>query len=132
MLLNYHAADLTLEGAFLAGLIAGPYTGALVGLLVGAPALLAGEFIAMPFASAAALPAAACASCAPRKTIWQFTPFVFVDLPTHVWQMVRKLEPNWQLVLLAAPVALELLRQTLGARFGACTGSSISTHRRCR
>jgi two-component system, LytTR family, sensor kinase len=35
-----------------------------------------------------------------------------------VWQMVRKLEPNWQLVLLLAPVALEILRQALGSRFG--------------
>ena len=50
LLLNYNAADLTLEGAFLAGLIAGPYAGALVGVLVGVPALLAGEFIALPFA----------------------------------------------------------------------------------
>ena len=31
LLLNYEAADLTLSGAFLAGLIAGPYAGALVG-----------------------------------------------------------------------------------------------------
>ena len=31
LLLNYKAADLTLEGAFLAGLIAGPYAGAIVG-----------------------------------------------------------------------------------------------------
>ena len=38
LLLNYKAADLTLEGAFLAGLIAGPYAGALVGVLVGIPA----------------------------------------------------------------------------------------------
>ena len=43
LLLNYKAADLTLEGAFLAGLIAGPYAGALVGVLVGMPALIAGE-----------------------------------------------------------------------------------------
>src|SRR3954469_3628407 len=35
LLLNYKAADLTLEGAFLAGLIAGPYAGAVVGLMVG-------------------------------------------------------------------------------------------------
>src|SRR6185436_9027338 len=35
LLLNYKAADLTLEGAFLAGLIAGPYAGAIVGLAVG-------------------------------------------------------------------------------------------------
>src|SRR6266850_1389857 len=50
LLLNYKAADLSLEGAFLAGLIAGPYAGALVGVLVGMPAFIAGEFVAMPFA----------------------------------------------------------------------------------
>src|SRR5215216_2192604 len=50
LLLNYRAADLTLEGAFLAGLIAGPYAGAIVGLMVGFPASLAGELIAIPFA----------------------------------------------------------------------------------
>src|SRR6266540_3903964 len=49
LLLNYRAADLTLEGAFLAGLIAGPYAGAIVGLLVGFPAFLAREYIAIPF-----------------------------------------------------------------------------------
>src|SRR3954463_786516 len=50
LLLNYNAADLTLEGALLAGLIAGPYTGAIVGLLVATPACIAGEWIALPFA----------------------------------------------------------------------------------
>src|SRR5438477_3710196 len=50
LLLNYNAADLTLEGAFLAGLIAGPYAGALVRAIVGLPALIAGEWIALPFA----------------------------------------------------------------------------------
>ena len=33
--------------------------------------------------------------------------------------MVRQLEVDWQVVLLLAPVGLELLRQALGARFGA-------------
>ena len=49
LLLSYKAADLTLEGAFLAGLIAGPYAGALVGILVGTPALVGslGVFIAL-------------------------------------------------------------------------------------
>src|SRR5215813_2506230 len=41
LLLNYRAADLTLEGSLLAGLIAGPYAGASVGLMVGLPALFA-------------------------------------------------------------------------------------------
>jgi two-component system LytT family sensor kinase len=118
ILLNYDAADLTLEGAFLAGLIAGPYTGALVGLMVAAPALIAGEVIAMPFAVGCGFAGGGLREACPKEAIWQFTPFVFVDLPKHVWQMVRKLEPNWQLILLSAPMALELLRQALAGRFG--------------
>src|SRR5919202_3933850 len=50
LLLNYNAADLTLEGSFLAGLIAGPYAGATVGALVGIPPLGNGEIIAPMFA----------------------------------------------------------------------------------
>ena len=118
LLLNYNAADLTLEGAFLAGLIAGPYAGATVGLLVAVPALIAGEFIALPFAVGCGFAGGGLREVCPKEAIWQFTPFVFIDLRKHVWQVVRRLEPNWQLVLLVAPVALELLRQALGMRFG--------------
>jgi two-component system LytT family sensor kinase len=118
LLLNYNAADLTLEGAFLAGLIAGPYAGALVGLLVALPASIAGEVIALPFAVGCGFAGGGLREACPKEAIWQFTPFVFLDLHKHVWQMIRKFEPNWQLVLLLAPVALELLRQVLGARFG--------------
>jgi two-component system, LytTR family, sensor kinase len=118
LLLNYNAADLTLEGAFLAGLIAGPYAGALVGALVAFPALVAGELIAVPFAIGCGFAGGGLREACPKEAIWQFTPFVFVDLRKHLWQMVRKLETNWQLVLLLAPVALELLRQALGLRFG--------------
>ena len=117
-LLVYDAADLTLEGAFLAGLIAGPYTGALVGLLVAAPALIFGEFVALPFAVGCGFAGGGLREACPKEAIWQFTPFVFVDLRKHVWQMIRRFEPNWQLILLLATVALELLRQTLGTRFG--------------
>ncbi len=118
LLLNYKAADLTLEGAFLVGLIAGPYAGATVGLLVGGPALIAGEFIAIPFAVGCGFAGGGLREACPKEDIWRFTPFVFVDLHTHLWRMFRRQEPSWQLVLLVAPVALELLRQALGARFG--------------
>jgi two-component system LytT family sensor kinase len=118
LLLNYNAADLTLEGAFLVGLIAGPYAGATVGLLAGAPALIAGEFIAIPFAVGCGFAGGGLREACPKEDIWRFTPFVFIDLHTHVWRMLRRQAPHWQLVLLVAPVALELLRQVLGARFG--------------
>ncbi len=119
VLLNYDAADLTLEGALLAGLIAGPYTGALVGTMVAIPAVIAGEFIALPFAVGCGFAGGGLREACPKEVIWQFTPFVFIDLHKHVWQMIRKVEPNWQVILLLAPVALELLRQALGSRFGA-------------
>ena len=118
LLLNYKAADLSLEGAFLAGLIAGPYAGALVGILVGIPAAIAGEVIALPFAVGCGFAGGGLREACPKEAIWQFTPFVFIDLHKHVWMMVRKLGVSWQLWLLLAPIALELLRQTLGARFG--------------
>ncbi|HEY3159462.1 MAG TPA: histidine kinase [Vicinamibacterales bacterium] len=118
LLLNYKAADLSLEGAFLAGLIAGPYAGALVGVLVGVPAGIAGEVIALPFAVGCGFAGGGLREACPKEVIWQFSPFVFIDLHKHVWVMVRKLGVSWQLWLLLAPVALELLRQALGARFG--------------
>ena len=117
-LLQYYAADLTLEGALLAGLIAGPYTGALVGLLVATPALIAGEFIALPFAVGCGFAGGGLREACPKETIWQFTPFVFLDIPKHLHKMIRNLQPIWQIVLLLAPVVLELLRQFLGLRFG--------------
>src|SRR5471032_739119 len=42
LLLGYNAADLTLEGALIAGLIDGPYAGVIVGAMVGIPPLFAG------------------------------------------------------------------------------------------
>jgi two-component system, LytTR family, sensor kinase len=117
--LAYLGLDLTLEGAFLAGLIAGPYTGALVGTMLALPAQLMGEWIALPFAVGCGFAGGGIREACPSKeTLWRFTPFVFVDLHKHVWQMVRNVEPNWQVILLVAPVALEAIRQALGTRFG--------------
>src|SRR5881227_3386020 len=51
LLLHYDAADLTLEGSFIAGLVAGPYAGALVGAMGAFAPLFNGELIALPFAA---------------------------------------------------------------------------------
>ena len=118
LLLNYDAADLTLEGAFLAGLIAGPYAGAIVGLMVALPALLAGEFIALFFAVGCGFAGGGLREACPNKEeIWHFSPFVFTKLHRHIWRMLRNAKVDWAVILLLAPVALELIRQALGWRF---------------
>jgi two-component system LytT family sensor kinase len=119
LLLSYNAADLSLEGAFLAGLIAGPYAGAIVGAMVATPALVAGEFIALPFAVGCGFGGGGLREVCPKEAIWGFSPLFFTGLHRHAWRLVRRLQFDWHVLLLAAPVALEVLRQALGARFGA-------------
>lgn len=120
LLLHYDAADLTLEAPFVVGLIAGPYAGALVGLMAGAPALLiAGELIAVPFAVGCGFAGGGLREAAPKEAIWHFSPFIFTELPRRIWRFVRTPALDWQVTLLLAPVALELLRQALGIRYPA-------------
>jgi two-component system LytT family sensor kinase len=115
--LGYKAADLTLEGAFLAGLIAGPYAGAIVGALGGLPALATGEFLSLPFAVGCGFAGGGLRELCPKEAIWIFSPFVFTSLPRRLWHMLRSLQVDWQVVLLLAPIGLELLREAIGARW---------------
>src|SRR3954467_11800491 len=108
--LGYQAADLTLEGAFLAGLIDGPYLGVWVGVLVGLPPLVNGEIIAPMFAIGCGFAGGGLRELCPKEAIWHFSPFVFTSLHRRVWQMLRAFKVEWQVLLLLAPLALELTR----------------------
>src|SRR5512141_1616013 len=119
LLLNYNAFDLTLGGSFLAGLIAGPYAGAIVGAMVGLPALVGGEFIALPFAIGCGFAGGGLREACPKEAIWHFSPFVITRLPARAWKMLRNRQVDWQLALLMAPIGLELIRQALGLRWSA-------------
>src|SRR4051812_27529769 len=116
LLLGYNAADLTLEGAFIAGLIDGPYAGVIVGAMVGLPAFVAGEYGAPFFAIGCGFTGGGLRELCPKDVLWQFSPFVFTQIHKRVWAMIRALRVDWQLVLLLVPIGLELIRQFIGAR----------------
>ena len=118
LLLGYKALDFSLAGPFIAGLVAGPYAGAIVGAMVGAPALAAGEVAALPFAVGCGFAGGGLRQVCPKEAIWHFSPFVFSGLHRYAWRFLRRFQVDWQVILIAAPVALELLRQILGHRFG--------------
>src|SRR5712672_2014814 len=117
LLLGYDALDLTMEGSFLVGLIAGPYAGATVGAMVGIPPLGNGEWAALPFAVGCGFAGGGLRELCPKEAIWHFSPFIFPSVPRRAWRMVRSLEVDWQVVLLLAPVALALLGQAVGSRW---------------
>jgi two-component system LytT family sensor kinase len=119
LLLDYKAADLTLEGAFVAGLVAGPYAGATVGALIGLAPLANAEIIALPFAIGCGFAGGGLRELCPKEAIWHFSPFVFNSLPRRIWKMLRTVQVDWQVVLLLVPIGLELVRQGLGARWSA-------------
>jgi two-component system LytT family sensor kinase len=119
LLLNFSAADISLSGPYLAGLIAGPYAGALVGAMVGLPALGFGEWIALPFAIGCGFAGGGLREMCPKEAIWNVSPLFFTTLHHNAWRLVRRFSVDWQIILLAAVVGLEVLRQALGLRFGA-------------
>ena len=118
LLLNFSAADISLSGAYLAGLIAGPYAGAIVGAMVGLTALAGGEWIALPFAVGCGFAGGGLREICPKEAIWNVSPVFFTTLHRNAWRLVRRFSVDWQIILLAAVVGLELLRQALGHRFG--------------
>ncbi len=118
LLLGYNAADFSLAGPYLAGLIAGPYAGAIVGVLVGAPALSGGEIGTLPFAIGCGFAGGGLRELCPKEEIWRLSPLFFADLPKHTWQAVSRFRIDWHVLLAAAPVGLEAIRQAIGFRFG--------------
>lgn len=119
LLLNYEAVEFSLAGPFLAGLIAGPYAGAIVGAMIGLPATAAGEVLSLPFNVGCGFAGGGLREVCPKEAIWHFSPFVFTDLHRYAWSFLRRFRIDWQIILIAAPVGLEILRQFLGMRFGA-------------
>src|SRR5689334_20208986 len=117
LVLDNNAADLTLSGAFLAGLLAGPYAGAIVGVMLGVPPLFGGEWGALPFAVGCGFAGGGLRELCSKEAIWHFSPLFFTGLHRHVWRLVRRFEIDWVVILLAAPIGLSVIQQAVGYRW---------------
>src|SRR5437763_12264177 len=78
----YAFADLSLEGAFLMGLLGGRVVGPIGGAIVTIPALISHEWLAMPAASTAGLLRGLSRQADPNQEgPWKFGPFHFLNIP---------------------------------------------------
>ncbi len=115
ILLNYDAADLSLSGTLLIGLLAGPIAGAAVGLMVGAPAVGYGEFMALPLGVLYGVAGGIVRELCRKEDIWSFSPLIFLNLYRIGKTAIRDRIFDWQVVIFGVTVALESLRIFVGS-----------------
>jgi two-component system LytT family sensor kinase len=111
VLVGYAAADLSLPGTFLVGLLAGAGPGALGGALAALPGLIRGEWFALLFLPfVGAIGGAIRAGFGDRRDlVWTFSPMPLFNLYRYVRAAIaaRRFEP--QLVLFTSCAGLDLL-----------------------
>jgi two-component system LytT family sensor kinase len=111
---SYGFADLSLEGAFLMGLLGGRVVGPIGGAIITIPALLSHEWLAMPAAATAGLLGGLIRQLIPDKEdLWNFGPFTFLNIPKALMRLVNDAEMSWEMLPLLTCVGLELGRVAL-------------------
>jgi len=119
ILAGYQAADLSLEGALVAGLLGGYVTGSLAGLVVGLPGFFNQEYVTLPLLVGVGAVGGFLRDLAPSpEEVWRFSPSF--DLTFYRWFRYRRRGPSgaFQMLLLFACVSMEFLRDLLGHIFG--------------
>lgn len=107
---TFRAADLSLQGALLLGLMGGYTAGGLGGAIIAVPAVLAGgEWLALPVMVMAGWAGGFLRRAAPhQEEIWAFSPFI--DLEIWRWLRNRLDRPlrDWQALVFAVVIVATL------------------------
>jgi two-component system, LytTR family, sensor kinase len=109
---SFLAGDLSLETTLLLGIMGGRLSGGLGGGLIALPAVLHGEWAALPFNVVCGVLAGQLRRVAPeQEDIWSFSPFI--DLSIYRW--IRRNLPvprlfDWQITFLLTIVGLRFLQ----------------------
>jgi len=116
---SFLAGDLSFETTLLLGVIGGRWAGLLAGLLMGFPALLHGEWAALPFLLLCGFISGQLRTMAQDKEdIWSFSPFI--DL--SIYRLIRRNLPrphlfDWQIMFFTTVVGLRFVETELSRYF---------------
>lgn len=116
---SFQASDLTFETALLLGVIGGRLAGSVGGAAMSLPALLYGEWAAMPFHVLCGFLAGQLRALAAEKDdIWSFSPFI----DQSMFRLIRRNLPrprlfDWQIMFLATIVGLRFVQTELARNF---------------
>ncbi len=116
---SFAAGDLSFETALLLGVIGGRWAGSLGGILIGIPALLHGEWAAMPFDVLSGFLAGQLRAMAVDKDdIWSFSPFI----DESIFRLIRRNLPrprlfDWQIMFFWTVIGLRFVQTELARYF---------------
>jgi two-component system LytT family sensor kinase len=116
---SFLAGDLSFETTLLLGVIGGRWTGTLGGVLMGLPALLHGEWAALPFLVLCGFISGQLRTMAhDKEDIWSFSPFI--DL--SIYRLIRRNLPkprlfDWQIMFFTTVVGLRFVQTELSRYF---------------
>lgn len=108
---TYLAADLSLEGSMLSGIIGGYVSGLLTGVISSLPAMMAGEYLSMPLYAAVGVLGGLLRDLAPHADeIWRFSPFFDLSLYRLIRYPSDRNRTLYHVVVVVAILFAELLR----------------------
>jgi len=112
---SFSASDISFETALLLGVMGGRWAGSLGGVLMGIPALLHGEWAAMPFDVLCGFLAGQLRTMAvDKESIWSFSPFI----DQSIFRLIRRNLPrprlfDWQIMFFTTVVGLRFVQTEL-------------------
>jgi two-component system LytT family sensor kinase len=114
---NFLAADISFETVILLGLLIGPGSAILGGVVLSLPAVYHHEYLALPFNMALGLAAGVLGWAVEREEIWEFTPFIDLSLYRWVRRNLRKPRIDRQFLMLFLIVVLEMAREWIARAY---------------
>lgn len=114
---NFLAADISFETVILLGLLIGPTSAMLGGMVLALPAVYHHEYLALPFNAALGLAAGVLGWTVEREEIWEFTPFIDLSLYRWVRRNLRQPRIDRQFLMLFIIVVLEIAREWIARMY---------------
>ena len=116
---SFVAGDLSFETTLLLGVIGGRWAGSLGGVLMGIPALLHGEWAALPFGALSGFIAGQLRTMAADKDdIWSFSPFIDQSIIRLIRRNLQRPRLfDWQVMFFVTVIGLRFVQTELARYF---------------
>lgn len=114
---NFLAADISFEGTILLGVLLGPWPALLGGAIMSIPAMLHGEYLALPVGLVLGTLAGALRGFISLEEVWSFSPMIDLSVYHWVTRNLKRPHLDRQILLLMLIAVLKFVSSFLHAQY---------------